>query len=93
MQGKVERFHQTLKLWLIARPRTTTATGLQTQRDAFRKQYNQRRPHGTLDDRTPAHAYAATPKVGPAGSSADSVIHLNAREILATNAFDPTRTY
>ncbi len=32
--GKVERFHQTLKRWLISQPRAATLTELQTQIDA-----------------------------------------------------------
>jgi transposase InsO family protein len=35
-QGKVERFHQTLKRWLAARPRAASMLELQTQLDAFR---------------------------------------------------------
>lgn len=71
-QGKIERFHQTLKRWLTARPRARTTTELQTQLDTFREHYNHRRPHRALDDRTPADAYAATPKAAPAGRITDT---------------------
>jgi transposase InsO family protein len=51
--GKVERFHQTLKRWLTAHPRPATITELQTVLDAFVDDYNQRRPHRSLDSHTP----------------------------------------
>lgn len=44
-QGKIERFHQTLKRWLSARPRAATISELQAQLDVFRDHYNQQRPH------------------------------------------------
>jgi transposase InsO family protein len=65
-QGKIERFHQTLKRWLAARPRAATITELQTQLDTFREHYNTARPHRARGT-TPATAYAATPKAVPAG--------------------------
>lgn len=65
-QGKIERFHQTLKSWLDARPRAATIIQLQTQLDAFRDYYNGHRPHRARGT-TPATAYAATPKTAPAG--------------------------
>ncbi|WP_369077228.1 integrase core domain-containing protein [Paractinoplanes aksuensis] len=44
--GKVERFHQTLKLWLHAQqPRPVTITQLQALIDTFVDEYNHRRPH------------------------------------------------
>jgi len=71
-QGKIERFHQTLKRWLTARPRATTIPQLQGQLDAFREHYNQRRPHRALAGTTPATAYAATVKAVPAGTRPDA---------------------
>ncbi|WP_300267349.1 IS481 family transposase [Microbacterium sp.] len=65
-QGKVERFHQTLKRWLTARPRARTTTDLQAQLNTFREHYNTHRPHRALDGRTPETAYTATPKAVPA---------------------------
>lgn len=67
-QGKIERFHQTLKRWLTARPPAADLDELQGQLDAFRAHYNERRPHRALGRITPAAAYRATPK---ALSSAD----------------------
>ncbi len=43
-QGKVERFHQTLKRWLAKQPRATTLEALQAQLDRFRAYYNTVRP-------------------------------------------------
>jgi transposase InsO family protein len=66
--GKVERFQQTMKKWLRARPAADTITELQTQLDAFVEHYNHHRPHRSLPHRaTPATVYAARPKAGPAG--------------------------
>lgn len=68
-QGKIERFHQTLKRWLGARPRAKTTTELQAQLDQFRDHYNTRRPHRARDGSTPAAAYTSSPKAIPAGRS------------------------
>jgi transposase InsO family protein len=65
--GKVERFHQTQKRWLAARPRPTSTTSLQHQLDQFAAYYNRERPHRSLQRRTPAEAYAARPKAIPTG--------------------------
>lgn len=65
-QGKIERFHQTLKRWLTVRPAARTLAELQTQLDLFRDHYNHRRPHRALDRSTPAQSYQATPKALPA---------------------------
>jgi transposase InsO family protein len=67
--GKVERLHQTLKKWLAKQPRARSLPELQTQLDAFRQEYNQRRPHRALARQTPAVAYAARPKATPTGVS------------------------
>ena len=64
--GKVERFHQTLKKWLRARPvQPATLAQLQAQLDAFALAYNTRRPHRSLQRRTPLAAYLARPKATP----------------------------
>lgn len=64
-QGKVERFHQTLKLHLAQKPRATSVWMLQQQLDYFRDRYNNDRPHKSLNGKTPAHAYTARPKASP----------------------------
>jgi transposase InsO family protein len=68
--GKVERFQQTLKKWLIAQPRQpTTLTELQTLCDTFTTYYNTQRPHRSLSRRTPTAAYQARPKATPQAST------------------------
>ena len=52
-QGKIERFHQTLKRWLGRRPAAPDLAGLQAQLDAFRAVYNEQRPHRAVGRRTP----------------------------------------
>ncbi len=66
-QGKIERFHQTLKRWLAQQPPAATLHDLQHQLDHFRKVYNHHRPHRELGRRTPASAYTALPKATPPG--------------------------
>ncbi len=63
--GKVERFQQTLKQWLRARPPAPTLDQLQQQLEAFRDEYNNRRPHRALGRATPAIAYTRLPTTGP----------------------------
>jgi transposase InsO family protein len=64
--GKVERFHQTLKRWLISQPRAISLVELQAQLDAFVEAYNHHRPHRSLPQQaTPATAYTSRPKAQP----------------------------
>jgi transposase InsO family protein len=65
--GKVERFHQTQKKWLAARPAARTVAGLQAQVTAFNRYYNTQRPHRAVARRTPLEAYTARPKATPHG--------------------------
>jgi transposase InsO family protein len=67
-QGKIERFHQTLKRWLARQPAAPDLAGLQAQLDAFRAAYNEQRPHRAIGRRTPGEAYRATPKALPSGT-------------------------
>ena len=69
-QGKIERFHQTLKRWLGRRPAARTRPELQRQLDAFRLVYNEERPHRAIGRVTPGEAYRATPRAMAAGSRA-----------------------
>jgi hypothetical protein len=56
-----------LKKWLTAQPRQPTTTAeLQSLCDTFVGYCNNRRPHRSLDRRTPAAAYQARPKATPA---------------------------
>ena len=52
-QGKIERFHQTLKRWLAQQPPAATLAQLQAQLEAFRDIYNHQRPHRELGRNTP----------------------------------------
>ena len=63
--GKVERFQQTMKRWLRARP-ATTIDELQHHIDTFVDHYNHHRPHRSLpNSATPATVYTTRPKAGP----------------------------
>ncbi|WP_354502286.1 IS481 family transposase [Mycetocola sp. 2940] len=64
-QGKIERFHQTLKQWLRRQPAPTTIAQLNSQLATFQHIYNDERPHRALHRRTPAEAYQALPKAEP----------------------------
>jgi len=64
-QGKIERFHQTLKKWLSEQDAAKDLTELQRQLDEFRTIYNTQRPHKALEMRTPQSSYEATVKATP----------------------------
>jgi transposase InsO family protein len=68
-QGKIERFHQTLKLHLAQKPRATSVAMLQKQLNYFRDRYNNDRPHKALNGNIPAFSYLKTPKASPQDSS------------------------
>lgn len=68
-QGKIERFHQTLKRWLGQQPAAVDLVALQVQLDAFRLAYNEHRPHRAVGRATPGEAYRARPKAHPADTS------------------------
>ncbi len=70
--GKVERFQQTLKKWLTAQPEAETLKELQDQLDRFVDEYNNRRPHRSLGNKTPAAKYAMLPKATPGQSDIES---------------------
>lgn len=63
--GKVERLHQTLKLYLRRQTPAASVAHLQAQLDAFREYYNHRRPHRALDRSTPLVAYNARLRAHP----------------------------
>lgn len=64
-QGKIERFHQTLKKWLSQQQAAANLEELQQQLDQFRTLYNTQRPHRALEMKTPQHCYEATIKATP----------------------------
>jgi transposase InsO family protein len=59
--GKVERFHQTLKRWLTKQPPAASLDELQAQLDCFRHLYNHHRPHRSLSRQFPAQVWADAP--------------------------------
>ena len=63
-QGKIERFHQTLKRWLQVRP-ATDLDALASLLTGFQHAYNHERPHRALARRTPDEAYRSLPKAAP----------------------------
>jgi transposase InsO family protein len=75
-QGKIERFHQTLKRWLASQPTARSLAELQAQLDRFRVEYNERRPHRAIGRIAPAEAYATCPKACPAGRGASAHFRL-----------------
>jgi transposase InsO family protein len=74
--GKVERFHQTLKKYLAAQTPADSLAELQAQLDAFRAVYNHHRPHRGINRRIPADVWAATGRSGPADRPLDTPSHL-----------------
>jgi transposase InsO family protein len=76
-QGKIERFHQTLKKWIAQQDQATSIEELQGQLDRFRAIYNEERPHSALGMQTPAQAYGATIKAQHIGY--DSPGHFRVR--------------
>lgn len=68
--GKVERFQQTLKKWLKAKPHPETIDDLQQRIDGFVDTYNNHRPHTSLAKTTPHVAYKRLPKDTPHNNGA-----------------------
>ena len=64
-QGKIERYHRTLKQWLSARPPASSIDELNEQLAEFQHVYNEERPHRALGRRTPGEAYRAKGKALP----------------------------
>ena len=64
-QGKVERFHHTLKIALANKPPATSIDELNRQLIDIIDYYNNHRPHRALNRITPAEAYNALPKAQP----------------------------
>lgn len=62
--GKHERMHQTLKAE-ATRPPSSSLTEQQLRFDRFRREYNEERPHESLDQNTPASRYSPSERVFP----------------------------
>jgi transposase InsO family protein len=65
--GKVERFHQTMKLFLAKQPRAATIWELQAQVDRFIAYYNEVRPHRARGRLTPRATFESRDKARPSG--------------------------
>jgi transposase InsO family protein len=63
--GKIERWHQTLKKFLIRQPPPATLAQLQSQLDRFVTYYNTQRPHRARGRMTPQAAFDARDKASP----------------------------
>ena len=63
--GAHERMHRTLKREAI-KPVRQTCTAQQRNFDAFRREYNDERPHEALGQTTPASHFTASPRPYPA---------------------------
>ena len=66
--GKVERFHQTIKKYLAAKPTARSLPQLQAQLDVFATYYNDVRPHRANRRTTPRAAYNTRVKARPAAT-------------------------
>lgn len=82
-QGKVERFHQTVKKWLAARDLANTISQLQTELDKFVDYYNTIRPHRALNRNTPTEAFHARPAAKPLTTT--GLVHHRVRHDIVNN--------
>jgi transposase InsO family protein len=62
--GTHERMHRELK-WETTRPAAATARAQQRRFDAFRRRYNEERPHEALGDATPVSRWCPSPRPFP----------------------------
>jgi transposase InsO family protein len=69
--GKVERFHQTLKKFLVHQDPAHTKKQLQSQLDRFVAYYNGVRPHRGINRRPPLSVWSAQAKASPGGPKLD----------------------
>ena len=63
-QGKIERYHRTLKKWLRKQPAAESIAELQDQIDRFVEYYNETRPHQARGC-PPMHAWRSLDKATP----------------------------
>jgi transposase InsO family protein len=80
--GKIERFWQTLKKWLRARPAAGSVEELNDLLAQFRDFYNHHRPHRALRGATPAEVVTTTAKARPAERPLPAPVFVN-RQIVA----------
>ena len=70
--GKIERWHQTLKRFLIKQRRARSLVELQAQLDRFVTSYNEERPHRARGSLTPKAAFDALAKARPGSPVAET---------------------
>jgi transposase InsO family protein len=63
--GKIERFHRTLKAEVLAGKQFLNLPQVQTRFDQWREQYNTERPHEGIDLQTPITRYQPSPFAYP----------------------------
>jgi transposase InsO family protein len=85
--GKVERFHQTQRRWLAARPAAATLAELQVLLDEFRSIYNHSRPHRALGRRTPATVWGAQAPAAPATRADEPPVLISASQVGPSGTF------
>ena len=65
-QGKLERFHRTLKAEVLNGRQFSTLSQAQAEFDRWRQVYNYQRPHQALELAVPASRYVPSPRAFPA---------------------------
>ena len=78
-QGKIERFHKTLKRWLHKQPRVESIAELQKQIDYFVRYYNEERPHSAREMIPPHKAWLALDKATPGFNNPNLTVHTRVR--------------
>jgi transposase InsO family protein len=81
--GKIERFWQTLKKWLRARPTPHTLEELQGLLDTFWVYYNEHRRHSAIGRQTPLAVWTGGTKAQPASSPLPGpvdVLHIHTQD-------------
>ena len=85
--GKIERFWQTLKKWLRARPAAASPDELNELLAHFREFYNHHRPHRALRGATPAEAFAAAEKAHPAEHPLSAPVFVSRHTVGETSGY------
>jgi putative transposase len=87
MNGTHERMHRELKKE-TAMPAASTARAQQRRFDAFRRRYNEERPHEALGLQTPASRWQPSPRAYPSRiAPPDYPAHFEVRRVLANGTF------